>query len=110
MAAVEYTGNFLLLLTKSNQGIICELRNHMNENYNIFEKGNFLGGFFIRRSPDKDNAFCKLCMVSEKNFIISKIYLAQTEKGEFVFKRKNCFVSKEINKIRNYFYLNYLLN
>ena len=104
MAAVEYTGNFLLLLTKSNQGIICELRNHMNENYNIFEKGNFLGGFFIRRSPDKDNAFCKLCMVSEKNFIISKIYLAQTEKGEFVFKRKNCFVSKEINKIRNYFY------
>ena len=25
LAAVEYTYNFLLLLTKSNQGIICEL-------------------------------------------------------------------------------------
>ena len=104
MAAVEYTGNFLLLITKSNQGIICEFRNHINDNYNIFDKGNFLGGFFIKRSPDKDSAFCKLCMVSEKNFIISKIYLEQTEKGEYVFKRKNCFVSRELKKIRNYFY------
>ena len=103
IAAVEYNCNFLLLLTKSNQGIICELRTNIYDNYNIFDKGNFLGGFFIRRDPDKDNKYCKLCMVNNKNFIISKIYVEQTEKGEIVFKRKNFFTSKEM-KILNYFY------
>ena len=103
IAAVEYTCNFLLLLTKSNQGIICELRNNIYENYSIFDKGNFLGGFFIRRKPDKDNKYCKLCIVSEKNFIISKIYVEPTEKGEIVFRRKTVFTSKEM-KILNYFY------
>ena len=42
-------------------------------------------------------------MVSDKNFIISKIYTEQTEKGEIIFKRKNCFTSKDM-KILNYFY------
>ncbi len=103
ISAVEYTCNFLLILTKSNQAIISDLNNHIYENYNIFDKGNFFGGFFIKRKPDKDNKYCKLCMVSDKNFIISKIYTEQTEKGEIVFKRKNCFTSKEM-KIYNYFY------
>ena len=66
MAAVEYNYNFLLLLTKSNQAIIAELKNHIYDNYNIFDKGNFLGGFFIKRKPDSDNKYCKLCMVSDK--------------------------------------------
>ena len=103
IAAVEYTCNYLLLLTKTNQGFICDLKNHIYENYNIFDKGNFLGGFFIKRNPEKDNKYCKLCMVSDKNFIISKIYTEQTEKGEIIFKRKNCFTSKDM-KILNYFY------
>ena len=103
IAAVEYTCNYLLLLTKTNQGFICDLKNHIYENYNIFDKGKFLGGFFIKRNPEKDNKYCKLCMVSDKNFIISKIYSEQTEKGEIIFKRKNCFTSKDM-KILNYFY------
>ena len=103
IAAVEYTCNYLLLLTKTNQGFICDLKNHVYENYNIFDKGKFLGGFFIKRNPEKDNKYCKLCMVSDKNFIISKIYSEQTEKGEIIFKRKNCFTSKDM-KILNYFY------
>ena len=104
MAAVEYNYNFLLLLTKSNQAIIAELKNHIYDNYNIFDKGNFLGGFFIKRKPDSDNKFCKLVMVSDKNFIISKIYVEQTEKGEIIFKRKNNFFTSKEMKIFNYFY------
>ena len=104
MAAVEYNYNFLLLLTKSNQVIISELKNHIYDNYNIFDKGNFLGGFFIKRKTDPDNKYCKLCMVSDKNFIISKIYVEKTEKGEVVFKRKNNFFTSKEMKILNYFY------
>ena len=104
LAAVEYSCNFLLLLTKTNQVIIAELKNYLYEDYNnIFDKGNFLGGFFIKRKPDKDNKYCKLCMVNDKNFIISKIYTEKTEKGEIIFKRKRFFTSNEM-KIRNYFY------
>ena len=103
IAAVEYTCRYLLLLTRSNKAIICELKNNVYDDYEIFDKGEFLGGFFIRRKPDKDNKFCKLFMVNKKNFIISKIYVEKTEKGEYLFKRKNVFTSKEI-KILNYFY------
>ena len=103
LAAVEYNCNFLLLLTRSNQGIICSLLNNIYENYNIFDKGDFIGGFFIKRNPEKDNRYCKLCMISNKNFIISKIYLEQNERGEIKFKRKNFYTSKEMH-IYNYFY------
>ena len=103
IAAVEYNCNFLLLLTKSNQAIISELTNHINENYNNFDKVNLIGGFFIKRNPNKDNKYCKLCMVNEKNFIISKLYAEKTEKGEVILKRKSFFASKEM-KIFNYFY------
>jgi hypothetical protein len=103
IAAAEYTCRFLLLLTSSNKAIICELKHNEFQDYNIFDKGEFLGGFFIRRKPEKDNKYCKLCMVSKKNFIISKIYLEKTEKGLYEFKRKNVFTSKEI-KVLNYFY------
>ena len=103
LAAVEYNCNFMLLLTKSNQGIICSLLNNIYENYNIFDKGDFIGGFFIKRNPEKDNRYCKLCMLSNKNFIISKIYLEQNERGEIKFKRKNFYTSKEMH-IYNYFY------
>ena len=103
ISAVEYTCNYLLLLTKTNQGIISDLKNNVSENYNVFDKGNFLGGFFVKRKSDKDNKYCKLCMVSNKNFIISKIYTEQNEIGQIVFKRKNCFTSKDM-KILNYFY------
>lgn len=103
IAAVEYSLSYLLLLTKSNQAIICSLKNNISENYNIFDKGNFLGGFFIKRSADKDNNYCKLCMVGDKKFIISKIYVEQNEKGEYIFKRKNFYTSKEM-QIYNYFY------
>ena len=104
IAAVEYNLNFLLLLTRSNQAIICDLKNNISENYNnSFDKGNFIGGFFIKRRPDKDNKYCKLCMVGEKKFIISKIYVEQNEKGEYIFKRKHFYTSKEM-QIFNYFY------
>ena len=103
LAAVEYNCNFMLLLTKSNQGIISDLNNNINDNYNIFDKGDFIGGFFIKRDSDKDNKFCKLCMVSNKNFIISKIYTEQTDRNVIAFKRKNFFISKEM-RIYNYFY------
>ena len=103
MAAVEYSYSFLLLLTKSNQAIISDLKTNVYENYNVFDKGEFLGGFFIKRRPDKDNKFCKLFMVSEKKFIISKLYVEQTEKGEYIFKRKSVYTSKEM-QIYNYFY------
>ena len=103
LAAVEYNCNFMLLLTKSNQGIISDLNNNINDNYNIFDKGDFIGGFFIKRDSDKDNKFCKLCMVSNKNFIISKIYTEQTDRNGMTFKRKNFFISKEM-RIYNYFY------
>ena len=53
IAAVEYNCNFLLLLTKSNQAIISELTNHINENYNNFDKVNLIGGFFIKRNSNK---------------------------------------------------------
>ena len=101
LAAVEYNSNFMLLLTKSNKGIIADLTNNKYENYNIFDKGDYLGGFFIKRN--KEDKFCKLCMVSNKNFIISKIYTEQTERGNTVFKRKNFFTSKEM-RIYNYYY------
>ena len=103
LAAVEYNCNFLLLLTKSNQGIISDLSNNISENYNIFDKGDFLGGFFIKRNENKTDKLCKLCMVSNKNFIISKIYTEQNERGERIFKRKNFFTSKEM-RIYNYYY------
>ena len=103
IAAVEYTCSFLLLLTRSNKAIICELKNNEYKDYSIFDKGEFLGGFFIKRKPEKDNRYCKLCMVNKKNFIISKIYLEKTEKGIYEFKRKNVFTSKEM-KFKNYFY------
>ena len=103
MAAVEYTSNYLLLLTRSNQGIICDLTNNSYENYNVFDQGTFLGGFFIKRKPNKDNKYCKLCMVDNNKFIISKIFVEQTERGDFIFKRKNFFISKELN-IFNYYY------
>ena len=103
LAAVEYTYNYLLLCTRSNQALICNLKYNISENYNIFDKGGFLGGFFIKRKPEKDNNYCKLCMVNEKKFIISKIYVEQTEKGEYVFKRKHFYTSKEMT-IYNYFY------
>ena len=103
LAAVEYTCSYMLLLTKSNQGIISDLNNNIYEKYNIFDKGDFIGGFFIKRNINKDNKFCKLCMVSNKNFIISKIYTEQTDRGGIIFKRKNSFTSKEM-KIYNYFY------
>jgi hypothetical protein len=103
LAAVEYNCNFLLLLTKSNQGIISDLSNNISENYNIFDKGDFLGGFFIKRNENKTDKLCKLCMVSNKNFIISKIYTEQNERGGRVFKRKNFFTSKEM-RIYNYYY------
>jgi len=95
IAAVEYNLNFLLLLTRSNQAIICDLKNNISENYNIFDKGNFIGGFFIKRRSDKDNKYCKLCMVGEKKFIISKIYVEQNEKGEYIFKRKHFILLKK---------------
>ena len=47
IAAYEYFGNFLFLLTKSNKGIICDLVSHFNANYDVFDKGDFFGGFFI---------------------------------------------------------------
>ena len=103
LAAVEYNCIFLLLLTKSNQGIISDLSNNISENYNIFDKGDFLGGFFIKRNENKTDKLCKLCMVSNKNFIISKIYTEQNERGGRVFKRKNFFTSKEM-RIYNYYY------
>ena len=103
LAAVEYNCNYMLLLTKSNQGIISDLNKNINENYNIFDKGDFMGGFFIKRDSDKDNKYCKLCMVSNRNFIISKIYTEQTDRNGIVFKRKNFFTSKEM-RIYNYFY------
>ena len=103
LAAVEYNCNFLLLLTKSNQGIISDLSNNISENYNIFDKGDFLGGFFIKRNENKTDKLCKLCMVSNKNFIISKIYTEQNERGGRIFKRKNFFTSKEM-RIYNYYY------
>ena len=103
LAAVEYNLNYMLLLTKSNQGIISDLKNNKYEKYNIFDKGDFIGGFFIKRNNNKDNKFCKLCMVSNKNFIISKIYAEQTDRGGITFKRKSYFTSKEM-KIYNYFY------
>ena len=103
LAAVEYNYNYMLLLTKSNQGIISDLNKNINENYNIFDKGDFMGGFFIKRDSDKDNKYCKLCMVSNRNFIISKIYTEQTDRNGIVFKRKNFFTSKEM-RIYNYFY------
>ena len=103
ISAVEYNCNFLLLLTKTNKAIISELNNHISVNYDIFDKVNLLGGFFIKRNPNKDNKYCKLCMVNEKNFIISKLYVDKTEKGETILKRKNFVVSKEM-KIFNYFY------
>jgi hypothetical protein len=104
LAAVEYTCNYMLILTKSNQGIISDLNNNFNENYNsIFDKGDFLGGFFIKRNNNKNDRLCKLCMVSNKNFIISKIYTEQIEKGELTFKRKKFFTSKDM-RIYNYYY------
>ena len=103
LAAVEYNCNFLLLLTKSNKGIIADLNNNKYENYNIFDKGDYLGGFFIKRNENKTDKLCKLCMVSNKNFIISKIYTEQTDRGGIVFKRKNFFTSKEM-RIYNYYY------
>ena len=103
LAAVEYTYNYLLLCTRSNQALICNLKYNISENYNIFDKGTYLGGFFIKRKPEKDNNYCKLCMVNEKKFIISKIYVEQTEKGEYVFKRKHFYTSKDMT-IYNYFY------
>ena len=103
LTAVEYNCNYMLLLTKSNQGIISDLNKNINENYNIFDKGDFMGGFFIKRDSDKDNKYCKLCMVSNRNFIISKIYTEQTDRNGIVFKRKNFFTSKEM-RIYNYFY------
>ena len=103
LAAVEYTCNYMLLLTKSNQGIISDLINNKYENYNIFDKGDFIGGFFIKRNKERDNRYCKLCMVSNKNFIISTIYTEQADRGGIVFKRKNFFTSKEM-RIYNYFY------
>ena len=103
LAAVEYTYNFLLLCTRSNQALICNLKYNISEHYNIFDKGEYLGGFFIKRKPGKDSQYCKLCMVNEKKFIISKIYVEQTEKGDYVFKRKHFYTSKEMT-IYNYFY------
>ena len=103
IAAVEYGCNFLLLLTKSNKAIISELNNHISENYDSFDKVNLIGGFFIKRNPNKDIKYCKLCMINQKNFIISKFYAEKTEKGEIILKRKNFFASKEM-KIFNYFY------
>ena len=103
IAAVEYNCNYLLLLTKTNQAIISELKNHIYENYNIFDKVKLIGGFFIKKNTVKDNQYCKLCMVSENKFIISKIYAEKTEKGEYILKRKKFYASKEM-KIFNYFY------
>ena len=93
----------MLLLTKSNQAIISDLNNKIYEKYNIFDKGDFIGGFFIKRNKGKEDNFCKLCMVSNKNFIISKIYTEQSDKGGIIFKRKNFYTSKEMH-IYNYFY------
>ena len=103
LAAVEFNCNYMLLLTKSNQAIISDLNNKIYEKYNIFDKGDFIGGFFIKRNKGKDDNFCKLCMVSNKNFIISKIYTEQSDKGGIIFKRKNFYTSKEMH-IYNYFY------
>ena len=103
LAAVEYNSNYMLLLTKSNQAIISDLNNKIYDKYNIFDKGDFIGGFFIKRNKDKDKKYCKLCMVSNKNFIISKIYTEQSDRGGFIFKRKNFYTSKEM-RIYNYFY------
>ena len=103
LAAVEFNCNYMLLLTKSNQGIISDLNNKIYEKYNIFDKGDFIGGFFIKRNKGKEDNFCKLCMVSNKNFIISKIYTEQSDKGGIIFKRKNFYTSKEMH-IYNYFY------
>ena len=103
LAAVEYNCNYMFLLTKSNQGIISDLNKNIYENYNIFDKGDFMGGFFIKRDSGKDNKYCKLCMVSNRNFIISKIYTEQPDRNGIVFKRKNFFTSKEM-RIYNYFY------
>ena len=101
LVAVEYNCNFLLLLTKSNQGIISNFESH--ENYNIFDRGDFIGGFFIRRDEKKDPNFCKLCMVSRNDFIISKIFCTKTMKGKFKFQRKSVYNSK-IMQINNYYY------
>ena len=103
LAAVEFNCNYMLLLTKSNQSIISDLNNKIYEKYNIFDKGDFIGGFFIKRNKGKEDNFCKLCMVSNKNFIISKIYTEQSDKGGIIFKRKNFYTSKEMH-IYNYFY------
>ena len=103
LAAVEFNCNYMLLLTKSNQAIISDLNNKIYEKYNIFDKGDFIGGFFIKRNKGKDDNFCKLCMISNKNFIISKIYTEQSDKGGIIFKRKNFYTSKEMH-IYNYFY------
>jgi len=103
LAAVEFNCNYMLLLTKSNQGIISELNNNIYDKYNIFDKGDFIGGFFIKRNKGKDDKYCKLCMVSNKNFIISKIYTEQSDRGGIIFKRKNFYTSKEMH-IYNYFY------
>ena len=103
IAAYEYFGNFLFLLTKTNKGIICDLVSHFNANYDVFDKGDFFGGFFIKRKNDSDEKYCRLCMVSGNIFIISKIYVEEDDKGEVIFKRKNVFFSKEMNII-NYFY------
>ena len=103
LAAVEFNCNYMLLLTKSNQAIISDLNNKIYEKYNIFDKGDFIGGFFIKRNKGKEDNFCKLCMVSNKNFIISKIYTEQSDKGGIIFKRKNFYTSKEMH-IYNYFY------
>ena len=103
LAAVEFNCNYMLLLTKSNQAIISDLNNKIYEKYNIFDKGDFIGGFFIKRNKGKEDNICKLCMVSNKNFIISKIYTEQSDKGGIIFKRKNFYTSKEMH-IYNYFY------
>ena len=103
LAAVEYKSNFLLLLTQSGKGIICDLLTNVSEDYSIFDKGVFVGGFFLKRKPDQDNNYCKLCMIETKRFIISKIYVEQTEKQDYIFKRKNFFISKEFD-IFNYYY------
>jgi hypothetical protein len=103
LAAVEFNCNYMLILTKSNQAIISDLNNKIYEKYNIFDKGDFIGGFFIKRNKGKEDNFCKLCMVSNKNFIISKIYTEQSDKGGIIFKRKNFYTSKEMH-IYNYFY------
>ena len=94
----------MLLLTKSNQAIISNIDNNIYDKYNsLFDKGDFIGGFFIKRRKEKDNRYCKLCMVSNKNFIISKIYTEQSDRGGIKFKRKSFYTSKEM-RIYNYFY------